>query len=242
MDNPTEITSDPQEAADVNAASGQSEEVETQSTETGEPLVDAGSTEATVDTTPPWEQDERFKGKTAEDMYKIVTEADKYKGQLSQKAKIADMLSAELGLTPEKIGELISQRQSQQQQQYLQQNPLAAVQQELNEVKQQLVIKEEDSKLEKFLQDKPEFADFKEDIRKLGYTVDRDKDWPEIAAKYFGRAIVKGQESAYKKIDTKTKTQAAGVSRTEPKSSFSADELKNMSSAEMEKVLPHRQT
>lgn len=239
MDNP-ETYSDPQGAADVTAASGQSESTETQSAEVSEAPIDGGTAETPAEQSLPWDQDARFKGKTAEDMFKIVQEADKYKGALSQKAKIADMLSAELGLTPDKIAEVISQRQNAQQQQYLQQNPLAAFQQELSEVKHQLIIEKEDGKLDQFLQAKPEFSEFRDEIRNLGYSVERDKGWDQIADKYFGRAIVKGQESAYKKIDTKTKTQAAGVSRGEPKTTFSIDELKNMSASEMEKVLPHK--
>lgn len=237
MDNLTEGTSDPQEAADVTAASGQSDEVETQ-TEPETVVVD-GETDEGTETELPWNSDERFKGKTPAEMFAIVQEADKYKGQLSQKAKVADLLSQKFGLTPERMEQIANEQAQVAHQQKLQSDPLAQVYDELQQVKQQMVIKDEDAKLDSFLKEKPEFAAFRNEIRTLGYSVDRDKTWDQVAEKYFAKAINQGQESAYKKIETKTKTQTAGVSRGDTKRTITLDDMRGMTSKEMEAFLPH---
>jgi hypothetical protein len=233
----TGVSTDPQEAADVTAASGQSDEnIETQATE-GTETTDV-STETTVETTHPWDSDDRFKGKTPDEMFKIVQEADKYKGQLSQKAKVADLLSQQFGLTPERMAQIAQERAEAQQAAHIQANPIAYVQNELQQVKQQLVIKDEEVKLDKFLAEKPQFADFRNEIKSLGFSVDRDKTWDQIAEKYFGRAIAKGQEAAYNQIDIKQKTQATGVSRGEVRTSLTTEDMSKMSVSELEAILP----
>lgn len=238
MDNlDTGGTPDPQEAADVTAASGQSDEnIETQATEvtTG---VDDGATGEPAVTQHPWDTDDRFKGKSPEEMFKIVQEADHYKGTLSQKAKVADILSQQFGLTPEKMAEIAQRQVEAQRQQQIQSNPVAAVYDELQQVKQQLVVKDEEAKLDKFLTDKPEYSEFREEIKRLGFTVDRDKTWDQIADKYFGRAIAKGQENAYAKINVKQQTQATGVSRGDTKRSITLEDMQNMSAADLEAYL-----
>lgn len=242
MDN-LERTSDPVEAADVTAASGQSEG------ETQAPVEQVAG-DAVPDKTEavsyPWEKDERFKGKNPDEMYKIVSEADKYKGQLSQKAKLADALSEKYGLTPEKMEQIMSQEELAAKQAQYDKDPNLPLKEELDSVKRQIeeqkiqsVVQQEDLKLEKYINDNPEYETFKDDIRRLGYTIERDSDWPQIAEKYFGKAIVAGQESAYRKMGVKQSTQAAGVSKAAPKGKLTPEDMENMTVAEMEAILPH---
>jgi len=237
---------DPQEAADVNAASGQSTEDSTQTEVAEAPAetLDGGETAAAA-TSFPWESDERFKGKSPDDMFKIVSEADKYKGQLSQKAKLVDQLSEKFGLTPERMEQIAQREEEKRKQAYYQENPMAPFQEELMTLKekiamqeQQAFIQQEDSKLDGFLKEKPQFADFREDIRRIGYTIDRDSNWNDIAEKYFGRAIVKGQEAAYQKMGVKQLTQSAGVSKDMPKGKPSLSDLESLSSKEIEALIP----
>lgn len=231
---------DPQEAADVTAASGQSDEViETQQTDVSEP-VDGGTEgqESVSEAVHPWDNDERFKGKTPEEMFQIVQEADKYKGELGKKAKVADMLAGQYGLTPERMAEIMEQRELQAKQAEFQKNPTAAVMAELENLKAQMVVKEEEQKLGQFLTENPQYSEFAEEIKRLGFTVDRDKSWNQIAEKYFGRAISKGQEAAYRQMDTKQRTQATGVSRSAPKQGISLDDMRGMSAAELMEIVP----
>lgn len=236
---------DPQEASDVTAASGQSDNTETQNTATEEATtLDGGEATEEAKATHPWEADERFKGKTPDDMFKIVQEADKYKGELSQKAKLTEALTTKFGLTPERMSQILQEREAEQKQAYYEQNPLAPLEEEVTTLKQEIamqkeqaVIQTEDARLDKYLSTKPEFADFREDIRRLGYTVERDSDWGQIAEKYFGRALAKGSEAAYKKMGVKQVTQSAGVSKDMPKGKTTLDDFSSLSSAEMEVLL-----
>lgn len=247
MDNlETGVSSDPQEAADVTAASGQSDEnIETQATEESASTDVATETPVETKNTHPWATDERFKDKTPEQMYEIVQEADRYKGALSQKAKVADALSQQFGLTPERMAEIVQERAEAARRKQIESNPVGAVYDELQQVKQQLAerdqqaeIREADMELDKYLTENPSFAQFREQGRKLGFTVDRDKTWDQIFNSYFGQAIVAGQENAYNKIDIKQKTQATGVSRGEVKTSLTTEDLQKMTVAELKAVLP----
>ncbi len=240
MDNlETGGAADPQEAADVTAASGQSDEIETQTPEETTP-VDDGIVE-TAGVEHPWDADNRFKGKTPEEMFEIVREADKYKGELGQKAKVADMLSKQFGLTPERMEQIAQERAQAAHQQHIAENPVAAVYSEMQQLKTQLQVKEEETKLDQFLATKPQYSEFREEIKNLGFSVDRDKSWDQVAEKYFGRAIVKGQENAYRQMDVKQKTQATGVSRGDIKPSVTLEDMQNMTSAELEAILPKAQ-
>jgi len=234
-------TSDPQGTVDVAVSSGQSAGIETQPLDgvpegesASQPENETGVAEVSQQ---PWDKDERFKGKTSDEMYEIVREADRYKGELGQKAKVADMLSKQFGLTPERMEEIAHERADASRQREIEANPVAAVYDKVQQLEQELVIRDEDAKLEKFLSLKPEYGNFRNEIRDLGYSVDRDKSWDQIAERYFGKAIRSGQEAAYHQIDVKQKTQATGVSRGDVKPSVTLEDLSKMSSNEMESYL-----
>ena len=113
MDN-NEIT--PQGEADVTASSGQSEEV-TQPVESAE-SVDGGQVEETGKSTYPWEEDERFKGKTPDQIYKQIQEAEKLKGELSQKAKLINKLEQTTGMRYDQIEAELANQEKQKQRDY----------------------------------------------------------------------------------------------------------------------------
>lgn len=232
---------DPQEAADVTAASGQSDaQIETQQTDAPEVVDGDTETQESVQATYAWDEDDRFKGKTPEEMLEIVREADRYKGELGRKAKVADMLSQQYGLTPERMEEIMQQREIKAKQAEFQKNPTAALMGEVENLKSQIQIKEEEGKLNQFMAENPQYSEFAEEIKRLGFTVDRDKSWNQIAEKYFGRAIVKGQEAAYRQMDTKQRTQATSVSQSAPKHALSPEDMKGMSASDLEAYLAAR--
>lgn len=263
MDN-SDQNVDPQGGEDVTSSQGQStegtqattEESERQGVqkteqdqvtdqEQGAEQNDAASDEekdkADVKDAFPWEGDERFKGKTPEDMFKIVSEADTYKGELSKKAKIADLLSEKFGVTPDKMEEMINKRDQEAKEQFYKDNPSAPVMEQLDHVtkelaeqKQQALVQQEDQKLDKFLNDNSQYAGYREDIRRLGYSIESESDWGQIAEKYFGKAITQGQEDAYQKMGTKQMTQSSGVSKTESKGKPTLEDFSKMSTEEME--------
>ena len=116
--------------------------------------------------------------------------------------------------------------------------------QEVQSLKQQLALQAEQKELDSFLsseEGKP-YQGFKDKILHLGLNLERGKSYGDIARDYFGQAIAQGQQSAYKKIDTKVMTQATGASQSAPKGKFTDDDLDRMTAAELEAILPHADT
>jgi len=121
MDNPTE-TAIPVGGEDVTSSQGEIDAVETQAADT-EQTFDGGIQDETDSINNPWDIDERFKGKAPEDIWKSYTELEKMKGNLSQKAEVANLIEEQFGLTPEEFKNAISQQQAQEQQQLMQEDP-----------------------------------------------------------------------------------------------------------------------
>jgi len=230
---------DPQEAADVTAPLGQSaDNIETQTPEGTESSDDGTVTGVEQEETAyPWSDDDRFKGKTPEQMFEIVREADRYKGELGQKAKVADMLSREFGLTPERMEQIVQERMNSSRQKEIQQNPIAAVYGKVQALENELRMKDEEAKLNEVLSTKPELQEFRDEIINMGFSSHRDKTWGQIA-NIFEKAIAKGQEHAYHQTDIKQKTQATGVSRGGQKESVTLEDMQRMTAAELEAILP----
>ena len=63
------------------------------------------------------------------------------------------------------------------------------------------------------------------------------KDYSDIASTLFGNAINQGKEQAYNKIETKTKTQASGVSKSAPNKQVTLDDMKNMPTGDLREYL-----
>lgn len=179
------------------------------------------------------------KYKSLEELEKAYIESQRLTGNLSKKAEIANMIEQNFGITPDQFKTLMDEQRQQQQEQMYRENPGAYTLQKMQELEAKLAEKEERGKLDAFISQNPEYADFKEDIYDFGLMPKyQEMSFDDIAREKFGRAIANGQQSAYKKIATKQNTQATGVTST-PRRQMSEEDLRNMSSAELEAMLPH---
>lgn len=240
MDN---INKDPLGGADVTASQGQS-------TEDTQPVVEAetGNNDTKTEETTgenPWDNDPKFKGKSAEDIYQAYKESEKLSGQLSQKAQTANLIEEKYGLTPEQFKEQIEQQEAEAQRQQYAGNPLAPVIDKVSELEktiqqqqEEAALAQEEKELDKFLTKSPYYKPFREKILKLGLTIEQDKPWGEIAGKWFGQARSQGQQDAYQKIETKQKTQSTSPTSA-PNKKITKEDLQNMSASDMEAILPH---
>lgn len=233
-----EQNTDPLGEAGATASQGQSDATGTQLVETTDAVSDGQVAEA-GQASNPWDNDPRFKGKSAEDIYKYATEAEKVKGQLSQKAELANLIEQQTGMSTQQIKEQLAYQQQQQMAQAIQENPGLAAYQEVQNLKGQLAIQAEQKELDSFLQSeegKP-YTSFRDKILNLGLKLETDKTYGEIAREYFGQSRAQGQQDAYQKIETKIMNQATG-SKSSNHRSISSDEMKGMSTSEMETFLP----
>jgi len=181
------------------------------------------------------------KYKSPQELEKAYLEAQKAIGQVSSKAEIANILEERTGMTADQIRDYIRQQEEVAQQQRIQQDPGGYALQEVEHLKGQLALQQEQRELETFIAENPSYAPFKEKIFNLGLNLETDKPYAEIAQDYFGQAIAQGQQSAYEKIDVKRNTQPTGV-QSQPQQQITADDMRQMSSAELEKLLPHADT
>jgi hypothetical protein len=230
----------PQGEAGATASSGQSEEVVTQPVETTEPVSD-GEVAETGTATYPWESDERFKGKSPEDIWNTYQDAQKAIGQASQKAEVVNLLEKHTGMNANEIKNFLAQQEKQQMEQQIKANPGLAAFQEVQSLKSQIALQAEEKELDGFLQKNPEYAPFRDKIFNIGLNLEKDKSYEDIAKDYFGDAIAQGQQVAYKKIENKQQTQATGAIST-PQKKLTAEDMKKMSSAELAAILPHVDT
>jgi len=229
MDN---LKKDPQGAEDITASSGQSEEgTQASETEKAEAEVKEEST--------PWADNPKFKGKSAEDIYQAYNELEKQTGSLGQKAEIANLIEEKYGLTADQFKERLEAQEQQAQEQAVEQDPTGYLAQQVQKQQNELALMKEEKSLDNFLQENPDYKPFKDKMMKLALGVEQDKPYEDIAEEYFGEAIKTGKQSAYNQIDKKKKTQSTGVSSAKDKE---VPDLENMTSEEMEKVLPHAPT
>lgn len=254
MDNIEEVT--PSGSDDVTSsqdnATADTQPAETTVSEDDGNVVEAAATNA-------WENDPRFKGKTADDIYKYAQEAEKLSGQLSQKAELANLFEAR-GFTPQQIKAQLEQMDYQQQQDRYAQNPLAPLVDEVQSLRawkesqeNEKALSQTKSEIDSFVKDNPGYEAHKSKIEKLaltegiGFTTrfnpmtgrNETVDVPldEIARDYFGEARAQGQQDAYNKIDTKIRTQATGT-KGAPKRGFTEEDYANMSAAELKALIP----
>lgn len=233
MDNLTQNT-EPVGAEGATSSQDNSSAIETQPVETTE-VVSANEVPETGSTNP-WDSDPRFAGKTPEEMFNIVQEADKYKGNLSQQAKAIKLLESETGMSMEEIAQRLEQEQQARVQEQYANDPAGYALERVNQLESQLAYQEVEKELGQFIQANPEYSEFKDEILKLGLSIEQDTPFQDIANKYFGKALAKGQESAYKKIETKVQTQATS-SASQPQRKVTLEDMKNMSSAEIKAIL-----
>jgi len=226
---------------------------------TAEPVGSDGATSspdtsAQVDTQPAETTDTVSDGQVADTGTPEVLLAGKYKspeelenaykelegklGQLGQKASVADLIQEKYGMSPEQLRQTIEAEEAQRLEQEYSTNPAGFALREVQQLKQELALRDEEKELDSFLSKNPEYTANRDKILKLGLGSEKDKTYEEIAREWFGETRAQGQQDAYKKIEVKQKTQATGVSSV-PKRQISVEDMKNMSSAELEALLPH---
>jgi hypothetical protein len=203
--------------------------------------VAEGETEA-VKASNPWDTDPRFKGKTPDEMFKIVQEADRYKGTLGRKAKIADLIEQKYGVTPEQLEAQIEQQEYQKRQALYANNPLAPIVDEVQQLKQKVAQQEQEKalslqekELDKFLKDNPDYVGSRDKILKLALTpgigfnpeTGEETSFEDLAKEWIGTVRAEGQQDAYKKIDVKKQTQQTQPSSA-PSRKISQEDLEKM--------------
>jgi len=227
--------------------------IDTQPVEAEAPVSD-GTPVETGTAPAPWESDPRFRGKTQEEMYAIVQEADKYKGELGRKAKAFDLIGQKTGLTPEQLEAQMAEMDRKAQQERYANDPMAPLVDKISylEAREQERERERanaklESELNSFLQENPAYANSRDKLLKLvktpgiGFDPNTGNDLgsiEDIAREWIGETRAQGQQDAYKKIETKIMTQATPVRNVSNKT-FSIEDMKKMSVAELEAILPH---
>lgn len=181
------------------------------------------------------------KYKTPEDLEKAYKELEGKLGTLGQRARVADVIQEKYGMTPEEFQASLDAEEAARMEREAQTNPLGYLSKEVQTLKQQLALRDEERELDSFLQKNPEYAPNRDKILKLGLNLEKDKTYEEIAREYFGTARAQGQKDAYERIDAKVRTQTTGT-QSAPSKRVRPEDLDNMSAADMEKVLPWADT
>ena len=178
------------------------------------------------------------KYKSPEELAKAYKELESKLGETGRKAALANKLEEATGMDAQQIEAFLERQAEERLQQEIQTNPAAFAIKEVQSLKQQLALAEEEKALDGFLQQNPEYAPYKDKIFKLALSSEQDKSYEEIANEWFGQARAQGQTDAYKKIETKKMSQPTSVTSA-PRRQYSEEDLKNLSSAELEAILPH---
>lgn len=178
------------------------------------------------------------KYKNAQELEKAYKELERSVGQASQKAALVNKLEKTTGMSSQQIADFLNQQEQERLTQQYQENPTAYTMQKIQELESKLSLQNEERELDKFLETNPDYKPFRDKILKLALTSETDKGYEDIAKEWFGETRAQGQQDAYKKIETKKMTQTTG-SQSAPQKKFSAEDMKNMSVAELEAILPH---
>ena len=234
MDN---LEQDPSAASDQ-SAQGQSE-VETQS-QVDDNTQGQGDASTEAGAVNPWDSDHRFKGKSAEEVWRSYNELQHKLGSRNQESEVLKTLQDATGMTPQEMKQFIENRKQEQVQAQIQANPLAYVAEEVQQLKSQIAYQEEVKQLDAFIAQNPTMTPFRDKLLRLGMQLETDKSYEQIAQEYFAPAMSQGQQSAYTKMEQKNNTnitQAGGTSRKP----ITEEDMRNMSVAELEAILPHAQ-
>lgn len=181
------------------------------------------------------------KYKSAEELEKAYLAAQNKISEQGQKARLADLIQEKYGMTPEQFEASIEAEENARLEQEYATNPGGAALREVNNLKAELALQKEERELDSFLSKSPEYTAHRDKILKLGLNLERGKSFEDIAREYFGEAIATGQQAAYKKIEAKKMGQQTSVTST-PKKQISEADLRSLSSAELEALLPHADT
>jgi len=232
MDNNTNTPPSNEDTGDKTIA--QNNKSENQTAENKESQQSEGSQEAPL-----------FAGKykSQEDLEKGYKELESKLGELGQKASITDLLQEKFNVSPEQLRARIAQVEQEKKQQYYDENPLAPVFDELDSLKQKIeqqetekFLAQEEKKLDSFIKENPEYEPFRDKILRLGLS--EEQPYEEIAVEWFGKARAQGQQDAYNKIEIKQQPTSSG-GQSGGQRRFSIEDLRTMSSKELEQILPH---
>lgn len=178
------------------------------------------------------------KYKSPEELEKAYKSLESKLGERGEHSELAKMLEEQTGMSASEIKDYIAQQKEQQLIQQYQANPTSYLAQEIQQLKSQIALQAEEKELNEFLEKNPEYTPHKDKIFKLGLNLEKDKSYEDIAIEYFGEARAQGQEDAYKKIETKKQTQATGSVST-PQKKLTLEDMRGMTAAELEQILPH---
>ena len=194
------------------------------------------------------------KYKSAEELEKAYNEIQQLNGQLSQKAQLANLLEKQTGMNTQQIQELMAQQEEQKRQEQLANDPTFLLRQENNQLKAEKALRGVNQEIDALIKEQPAYEAHRDKILKLALTdgigwkteynpatgQNETVEVPiqELASEWIGGAIAEGQRTAYNKIDTKLMSQTTGV-QSAPQSKITAEDMKNMSTSDMEKFLPH---
>lgn len=184
------------------------------------------------------------KYKSPQELEKAYLEAQKAIGESSRKAELANLLEKQTGMNADQLKEALTRQEQQRMEQAIAENPGLAAYQEVQNLKAQLALQNEEKELNDFIssEEGKAYQPFKDKILKLGLNLEKDKSYADIAREYFGEARATGQQDAYKKIETKKMTQATGASQSAPKSRLAPEDMDKMSADELATVLPWADT
>jgi len=180
------------------------------------------------------------KYKSPQELEKAYKELESKLGESGQKASLVNKLEETTGMSAQQIANYLTQQEQAQQEQAIRENPGMAAFQEVQSLKNQLALQAEEKELDKFLgsEEGKSYAQHRDKIFKLGLNLEKDKSYAEIAKEYFGEARAIGQQDAYKRIENKKQTQTTGMSQIPPKGKVTEDDMRNLSSKELEQILP----
>lgn len=197
------------------------------------------------------------KYKTQEDLVEAYKNLEGKLGDLGQKAAVADLIQETYNISPEQLRRQVEQLESQKRQERYANDPLAPLVDEVASLRAKVEAQEAEKAnallerdLDSFVRENPAYASSREKILKLartpgiGFDPKTGEDLAgvaDIAREWIGTTIAQGQQDAYKKIDTKEKTQATGASQSAPKGKLTLDDLSQMSTKELEAALPWAQ-
>lgn len=184
------------------------------------------------------------KYKSPQELEKAYKELEGKLGTLGQKAGVADLLQERYGVSPEQLKAIVEQQEQAKLEQQMREDPSGFALREVQQMKAEMAFEQEQKKLDGFISANPEYAPFRDKILDLGLNlyngeIREDKSYEDIANEFFGSARAQGQQDAYKKIDSKQMAQMTPTASV-PKRTITHDDMRGMSVAELEAILPKR--
>lgn len=212
-------------------------------TQPAEPVNEASETAEEGIASNPWDNDPKFKGKSPEDIYKAYKESEKLSGQLSQKARVANLIEERFGVTPDQFTAQLEAQEQQRRQELYANNPLAPLMDEVSELKAykqqqeaEKALAEVNRQLDSFVKANPAYETHRDKILKLALTpgigydpqTGMESSIEDLANEWVGSVRAQGQQDAAHKIETKVMNKPTGASKSEQKQKVGYEALKEL--------------